>query len=248
MILFVTSLGLLLASCGGDDDSNEPETPGSTSTNPLVAFWTPGGSNSDNFGFALFGDNKCYVFNDYQMEVCSYSYDAETKLLATTALSNLQWIVNAIDDNAWSGLSLNGTSDSFKNGDYKPFVYFMSRWKGRNYENGLTVYFDSPYIYPYLSSDFKKPNVLMITIRKGDSDYKFDGENEINIIEITGVGKVVGEFNCKFYSGSTEKLGDGKIRFHNIDGGKLISWDDMPNSIFEISGPTSLSFKNSGRK
>lgn len=125
----------------------------------------------------------------------------------------------------------------------------MTYWKGRDSKNGLKVHFGHPQHSTNLSSDFKKPNMMLITIRDGSSDYTTKDGLSIDLIEITGTGKTTGEFNCKFYGRSVDTsyilpIGSGKIKFAGLESGKSISYtgDEMQKTTFEISGPVNLSF------
>lgn len=108
----------------GQDGTDVPEDPDgdgniSVETSPFAGYWTrSSNSNWNNYYYLFRPDGSCesWIYDSYDEvmespDYGSWSYDPDTKILATT-LSGEQWQVTIVTDNQWSGIALHTESTS----------------------------------------------------------------------------------------------------------------------------------------
>lgn len=220
-LLLMTALSFAFTACGSDDSGVDEPTV-SASSNKFVGHWSDYKDNTNGTEITFFGDGRCWIFaKSDNPEKCSWTYDPDTKILATTSIDGYSWVVNIIDGDSWSGVSLDGGVSTFKKGRNihirrcigdDTYLYFKTELKGESYE--------SCYIWNYGAgvgvSEYNGNRYMGFAIydrRGGGTYFKDSNGNTIDQLEIIGAGNREGIYKCRFYSQGKfdEPLGDGEM-------------------------------------
>lgn len=243
MLMLIATFSLTFVSCGGEDD-DEPvdvKLQLTESSKKFVNYWSDYKDYYNGTEIAFFSDGKCWVFHEKDnREVCNWTYDDKTKILATTSVNDFQWNITLSTDESWAGIALNGDgAKSYKTKKYKHlWTHILGNFTGYGDKN------DSPYKLYFNMADDYSVICPVIWNQNNKEDYCVDGVgSRLEYITITALGKE-GVFKCDFIGycyvanntkhtqGEKFKIGSGEM--HILEDGNRIKFTGALEFDFKV--------------